>query len=531
MNESEINKSLMKLGKYKLIGYSIILLLIISSCNSGTKSDTSQQAIATGTAFSIESFDALTNYNGDSLSTAQSKHLQLDYTYAIDSGFIIPSSIQTSNGLFEFKFRIKNTGKQQQACFYKIYFQNESYKFEEADSASGKFNPLAIENFYGSYNDSSILFRQTKPLQPGEETEVTDYLRIEGNPRCEPQFYRNGKNMHWMRNPRVGLYSFMLIATDSKTIEEKKIPLEVQNICLKQNNQYINPYYYFLNGDGKNIGTVSVMKSAIELKVTSRIDFSKGIYADASRFPELDKSQLTDCDCGVNDTMFHRAQIAQFMHSVSKQNVYENIPLISDVINDNYTKRQYNWNAAFIKRDETIKTITTIARQPCKTVSIDKVQNKAIIKNPAATWGNWKKESVGIVTRSGLTYGKWRVKAKLTQLLNKYNVWNGLTNAIWLIVQPDSGDWNRRRICNGEGYMRDYGSGRGDPRANIISYSEIDFEILKTASYCPDMVFPPAYKNPVPNKFDIKSWNVELPDDMKKTEIGKNTRLNSSHRT
>ena len=71
----------------------------------------------------------------------------------------------------------------------------------------------------------------------------------------------------------------------------------------------------------------------------------------------------------------------------------------------------------------------------------DPVSNKIIIKNPGAEYGKWRKENVGVITRHGFIYGKWTVKAKLTELLNKNNMWNGLTNAIWLITMSQS-DWN-----------------------------------------------------------------------------------------
>lgn len=199
-------------------------LFVFQSCDHATQTSNQQQTANAGNAFEIITFDALTNYKGDSLSTEKVKHIFLDYTYAIDSGFVIPSATQTENGLFEFSFKIKNNGKEAQSCYYKIYYQNESYRFPEIDPSTKKQNPLSLENFYGSYHDTTVTYKKTKPLQPGEEIGVTDFLRIEGNPRSEPQFYTNGKNQHWMRNPRVGNYSFMLVATDEKTISQKHIP-------------------------------------------------------------------------------------------------------------------------------------------------------------------------------------------------------------------------------------------------------------------------------------------------------------------
>jgi len=114
-----------------------------------------------------------------------------------------------------------------------------------------------------------------------------------------------------------------------------------------------------------------------------------------------------------------------------------------------------------------------------------------MIRNPGCEYGKWSKENVGVKSRHGFTYGKWTVKAKLTELLNRNNLWNGLTNAIWLITQGQA-DWNLRRDCNKEGYMANYYGGSNDKRVKNIGYSEIDFEILKTVPYCPSYLLPPA---------------------------------------
>ena len=141
------------------------------------------------------------------------------------------------------------------------------------------------------------------------------------------------------------------------------------------------------------------------------------------------------------------------------------------------------------------------------------VQHKIIIKNPKTEFGKWEKQNVGVVSRHGFTYGKYTVKAKLTELLNKDNVWNGLTNAIWLITQGGE-EWNYRRACNKEGYMGNYYGGVKDQRVKESGYTEIDFEILKTVTTCPSYSFPPVKFYDKPNQTNVRTWNLTLADEL-----------------
>jgi hypothetical protein len=83
-----------------------------------------------------------------------------------------------------------------------------------------------------------------------------------------------------------------------------------------------------------------------------------------------------------------------------------------------------------------------------------------------------------------------------------------------MINQPGDGDWNLRRTCKKEGYMATYWGGRNDKRVERVGYSEIDFEILKTPSYCPDRTFPPVYKNPWNDPRNNESWDTPMPDEI-----------------
>ena len=363
--------------------------------------------------------------------------------------------------------------------------------------------------------DSSILFRSTAVIPAdGNFHEITDSIQITGNPRYETMCYSEGRNDKWKRNPRVGIYSFLLVVTAQKNTGANKIPSWIQNISLSNGRDYVNPYYYFLYGDGRIFSNTSVTFSSRALKVVARPDLSAGIHIDKRFFPESDISKHISERCGIDTNLYRNASFSQFLHYIDASTRLENIPVIGDVLKDNYSKRDYNWNRSFYKKEELIGGTPRIAKNPCETVYSDPVNKKIVIHNPKTTPGNWKKENVGVITRHALTYGKVRVKAKLSELLNKNNMWNGLTNAIWLINQSDDGKWNQRRSCKKEGYMATYWGGPNDKRVDRVGYSEIDFEILKTPAYCPDQNFPPVYKNPTNNPRDIKSWNTPWPEEI-----------------
>lgn len=467
--------------------------------------------------FSIKEFDAISNWDNkinDSLSV-----IELDYFDAINTGFIIPSIRQKKEGNFICHFKIINKSGINRNFSYKIYYQNESYKFPEIDSVSGKFNEYSLENFYGSWDDSTILFKKT-PVIPADNNfhEINDSICIKGNPRNEILFFDDGKNDRWKRNPRVGVYSFLLVVTDGDNINSNKIPDWIQNIGHRKNESFVPPYYYFLYGDGKKIAnTVSIFSSTM-LKVIAHPDAGSGIFYEKNFFKGLRSKSISNNNCGDDTTLYRHAAFSQFLHYIDASTRLENIPVIADVLKGNYSKRDYNWNRSFYRKEELIGGTPMIAKIPCETVFSDPVNKKIVIHNPKTTEGNWRKENVGVITRHGLCYGKIRVKAKMTELLNKNNVWNGLTNAIWMINQSDDGKWNLRRPCKKEGYMSTYWGGQNDKRVDRVGYSEIDFEILKTPAYCPDQIFPPVYKNPTNNPHNIDSWNTPLPSEIIKDD-------------
>ncbi len=466
--------------------------------------------------FNVSNFSALENYLPESLDSI--KTIDLDYNNSMEEGFIIPSENQTASGYFTFSFSVRNNTKSAQKYLYKIFYQNESYKFPELDSLTGKEHEYANENFYGSWEDSTYEFKSTMEIPAdGKDYRITDSVRIVGNPRNEIHCYQNGVNKRWRRNLRVGIYDFLLAVSLPDTGTVNSIPRHIKNICLKNGSRFESPYYYFKYGEGTKLPGLLTVTSNVLLKVIARPDLGAGIYINGWQFKSGNMDASFNSGCSSDTFMYHKAAFAQFVHYIDASTNLENIPLVRDVLNEGYTKREYNWNRSFYLRDELISTTPKTAEIPCQTVYSDPINKKIVIHNPGTESGKWRKENVGIISRQGMSYGKIRVKAKLSELLNKDNMWNGLTNAIWLINQEGGEDgWNLRRPCRKEGYMENYWGGRDDKRVPQVGYAEIDFEILKTPSYCPAQDFPPVYKIPKPDRFNESSWNVPWPEEITK---------------
>jgi hypothetical protein len=342
---------------------------------------------------------------------------------------------------------------------------------------------------------------------------ITDHFRIVGNPRNEQRYYADGKNDRWKRNPRVGNYNFLLVVTTAENLSYDRIPKGVQNISIVENSSFINPWFYFLYGDGRKMKNTIVQRSPNYLKVIAKPDPGAGIYIANPIFDPSHAKKYYCKTCGNDPALYRSAPFEQFGHYIDPSTKMYNIPVIADVLKDNYSKMDYNWNRRFFTKEELIGTIPTVSKEPCKTVISDLVDHKIIICNPGCEYGKWAKENVGVRSRHGFIYGKWTVKAKLTKLLNRNNLWNGLTNAIWLITQEPA-EWNFRRDCDKEGYMANYYGGQQDKRVKTMGYSEIDFEILKTVPYCPSYLLPPAYNNGIDDQDHFGNWNVPFPEEI-----------------
>ena len=470
--------------------------------------------------FIIRDFNPLANwpYNlqGKSSSmTSEDKMIFLDYSEAMEKGFIIPTIRQTETGFFDFEFSVKNIGAAPGKFYYKIYYQNESYKFPERDATdTTKQNANCRENFYGSWEEVNKTFAETEIVPAdGFFHKISDSFRIVGNPRDEPRYYRDGRNERWKRNPRVGNYSFLLVVTTSENFSQNKIPGYIRNISQLNGGSFSNPYFYFLYGEGKAMENIVCQRSSNFLKVVASPDPANGIYIKPDKFTSEAMQKCETDLCGHDSAHFRKAAFEQFIHYIDPSTKMNHIPVIADVLKDGYSRTDYNWNRQFFRKDELIAVTATTATRPCETVIADPVNHKIMIRNPKAEFGKWQKQNVGVITRHGFTYGKWTVKCKLTEILNKNNMWNGITNAIWLITQ-DLAEWNHRRDCGNAGYLANYYGGQQDQRVKTVGYSEIDFEILKTVPYCPSWVLPPAYSQGSPDQDHIENWNVPFPEEI-----------------
>jgi len=480
-----------------------LLPCLLISCGQSTSS-----LPAVSGQFSVKDFNPLTNWK-------QGETLFLDYADALENGFIIPTSRQAGDGFFRMEFSIRNTGTAPQNFGYKIYYQNESYKFpERSPSDSTRQHPYAWENFYGSWEEVAATFAETGIIPADNEYHaVENRFRIVGNPRDEQRYYEGGHNDRWKRNPRVGNYSFMLVVTSLDNLQQKTIPANVQNIGMKSDSGFVNPYYYFLYGAGRALKNTAVQRSARLLTVAARPDPGAGIYINPRAWKQDPTADPKETGCGEDSSLYHKAAFEQFVHFIDPSTKMNNIPVITDILHEPYTKTDYNWNKRFYRKEELVAITATVAPRPCETVISDPVNHKITLRNPKSEFGKWQKQNVGVITRHGMTYGKWTAKCKLTELLNKSNMWNGLTNAIWLITQAQA-DWNFRRDCNNGGYMANYYGGQTDQRVKNVGYSEIDFEILKTVPYCPTWVASPAYNQGYDDQYHARNWNVPFPEEI-----------------
>jgi hypothetical protein len=508
--------------KYKIPGISVFLIVLtvmsFLAFNGCTKKEKTVETRSD--LFVIRDFLPLTNWHigtGDKevKGDLTDKSIVLDQLGSIESGYVIPTVNQVKEGWFDFEFSVMNTSGSPKKFFYKIYYQNESYKFPERDpDDSTRQHFYAGENFYGSWEDVSRTFVETGEIPADKEFhKITDHIRIVGNPRNEKRYYSEKGNDRWKRNPRVGDYSFLLVVTTEDKLKQSKIPAYISDISQTDGGAFISPYFYFLYGEGKSLKNTIVQKFPYHLNVICKPDPGAGIYVKPMFYKAETSGKYFCKTCGQDSNLYKNAPFEQFIHYIDASTKMNNIPVIADVLNDGYSKMDYNWNKRFYSKEELIAITPTVTKWPCETVKSDPETHSITIFNPKSEFGNWQKQNVGIITRNGFTYGKWTIKAKLTELLNRDNLWNGLTNAVWLITQEQP-EWNNRRDCSKEGYLANYYGGQQDKRVKNVAYSEIDFEILKTAPYCPSYILPPVYNYGIDDQRNISNWNVAFPDEV-----------------
>ncbi len=463
------------------------LLLLWAGCSTGPVREK-------GYAHDLRMLENWTATRGDI------KAIDLDYAGALDSGFVIPSRRQVPGGTFSFSFTVRDTTGKAQRFRYKLYYLNDTYKFAHA-GADGAQHPLAHENFYGSWEHPTEGFRLT-PSANEEGVTVKDVFRIRGDPR-DQQEHRdaNGRPARWSRNPRVGEYVFMVVVMPEEHLEKAALPAAISDISALEKGRYADPFWYWLNGPGSKDPKVQVLLAEERLQVRARPDLGAGIHI-TNEAPT--NGTVFSTQCGTSAEISERAAFEQFIHYVDPSTRFENIPLIADVLANEYTPSDHDRYRCFFPADQMVALRPMTTTAPCATVISDPKKHSIALRNPASTYGNWRKENVGIISRHGLAYGKYSIKCKLTHLLNDSDMWVGLTNAIWLIY--DGAPGGMRRPCEKDGYMANYYGGDTDQRVPSVAYSEIDFEILKTPAYCPDKSFPPSYPQQLALPDDRAAW-------------------------
>ena len=486
-------------------------------------------------------------------------YLDMDLKDVVNNGIVMPSINQCNGGEFIFTFEGKKD------LYYKIFYQNESYKFEND-------NPLNNENFYGSWEDVSLGFKKIE-----EDGLVSDSFRIVGNPRDEKKYYGGDPTKNnfsqrainkiieavyntpawlesikkkaienentldeqlfldalWMiddkknhgdinnrfkRNPRVGCYSFMLVICTED--ELNNIPDYIKNISLtNEDGEFVNPYYYFSNINNEN---VNVIVSNKILKTRAVITPEQGIFLDETIVKTKNYSiDNSNPKCSNSDEMYSSALYEQFLSSISKQYTLRNIPLIKDVVSDEdpYSMKEYEESKT--KYDSASLQYNYPVVTDClgSTVKLNDDNSISLINPGNDNYDDLRKESTGVITRVGFTYGKYRGKIKFPVMLNEENIWNGLTYAFWLIYQDDH-SWNyRRKSTAGGGYIPKSDDSPNPQRTHENHYSEIDIEIVKTSRYWPKTYYKsdshlkeenPKYDNEI--MYCCTNWDLATPE-------------------
>lgn len=478
----------------------------------------------------------------------------LDSVYNVNTNDIVLNgikfpnqNIQSDNSKLDriyFRFTLKPTTSEN--YYYKIYYQNESYKFNETDS-------LSYENFYGSWYDSTGFKKITS-------TEVVDSFYIAGNPRFESRFWgasidemyihpdsirkiidyikidndwrksveekarnnsltfdeqaymdaiwvlkdrknKGNQNHQWKRNPRMGKYSALLVVCTESAL--KQIPEYIQYIFkTNEKGMFVNPYYYFLYGEGSKLEGVSIYLDSSLVQLRLSLAPGNGIFVDRSKVPVYTTLAENDL-CGASYALFRNALFEHFFSHENRNFKLNTIPVLVDWENEPFRLTDYE-HYKKLYADPTTRISSWIRNTTCACANVaDRKEYIEIFNPPSESIEKAAKLNVGIKTRVGFTYGKITAKVKFSNMLNKDNIWNGITHAIWLITQ-DLHDWNRRRYSQ-SGYTP-----KGNPhgeRSHYTSYSEIDFEIVKASPYWPHQYYK---NNTLKNR--SKSYNGKLDD-------------------
>ncbi len=474
----------------------------------------------------ITAFRLFTNFEG----TTDTLTLEMDLSKGPLQAVVLPGHGIES---FQFQFSCTNLSGNAIPVAYKIYYQNKSYKHPEwiESWSDKKINPESSDNFYGSWIEDTLSgFRYTSILESGKHATYTDAFTISGNPRNELRYFGNinqyqpiteeavvamidainnspdwlkflveksktndipletlkrnnarwvlehpetkpEENHRWKRNPRVGLYEFMLVAGSPD--EVSKLPEYISNVgkTLTDSTSFTNPFAWFFLKDNEGIATVQ--KSNQLLKTFAVLRPNQGLYYSASAF---NNKPPGSAGCSADSLMWEKAHFIQYVNSAVRDSSLNNIQAVADIVDENFNKLRYDELRKSSRRDN--KTFVKMAEEPCTTVYLSENGEYITLENPGNTDPPYYKENAGVEGRFGFTYGKWRAKISFPTTMSHENVWNGVTCAYWLKFQYLE-PWNNRSACENGGYVI---SGEEESTASYnkyASYSEIDIEIVK----------------------------------------------------
>ena len=307
--------------------YSIFIFVFLISCKLSVD-------------FDVKGFNPISNLSTDHDTT----DFSIDLSEAVLDGVSIPTKAQCVSGYFKLYFEIINKSDKPKVFYYKIFYQNESYKFNEyiANKENIEYNKLSSNNFYGSWENSIDSFHVTRVIPNDSKYHVvTDSFKIIGNPRDEEKYFgsqpsnsristtiinntilgiRNDSdwfnkikekaktnnitideqlqkdalwvindklqqgniNNRWKRNPRVGDYSFLLALSSEDNLE--KISGTIKNINKVEDGIFINPYYELLfNKKLLENNLLTVIKAKYVLRTKAKFNLGSGIYINETK--------------------------------------------------------------------------------------------------------------------------------------------------------------------------------------------------------------------------------------------------------
>ncbi len=500
----------------------ITFAFILTSCNSKVE---------------VENFDVLVNFELENDTLV----LEMDLSEGPYYPITLPSKKASADKKqFDFKFLIKNQTSTSQQFAYKIYYQNESYKFEEKLS-DGTYNPQSAENFYGSWiADTLTPFKETAQIESGENLVINDAFNISGNPlnlqkhfgdnpmntritkseleqksneikyneewfaaisdkakennvTAEVQLYSDAiwilnhqesdilENQRWQNNPRVGSYNFMLIVGPKIAIENLPQYILDPSLTVDSLTMRMNPFFFFEHGLSEELkGKITVTHARQTLKTFAVLRPQPGLLYDEMAYPNnISQDEVL---CSNSSDSFEKAHFKQFLNTEIRDSSLHNINLKADVGGMDYDRDIFNENKSSIARN--IPSYVEVPQTPCVNSYYDEASQSLTIENPGNDSEPFRKENAGIEGRYGFTYGKFTARIKFPEILSNQGVWNGITCAFWLKFHSEL-DWNKRNICNTTGYLKSGYSVSDAVYSTDTYYSEIDIEIVKTSRNWP----------------------------------------------